>query len=65
MPYQIMELRYRQEHEMVGGAGSQREEYHLHPHFCPSSNTPPKHLYSEMDTTDWRWETQVRSDNPG
>jgi len=32
---------------------------------CFNSDTPPKRLYTEMHTADWRWETQVRRDTPG
>jgi len=30
-----------------------------------NSDTPPKHLYNEMYTADWWWETQVGRDTPG
>jgi len=29
---------------------------------CFNSNTPPARLYTEMQTADWWWETQVRKD---
>jgi len=29
---------------------------------CFESATPPKHLYTEMHTADWWWQTQVRRD---
>ena len=32
------------------------------PKCCFNSDTPPKRLYSELHTTDWWWETQVRRD---
>jgi hypothetical protein len=32
---------------------------------CYNSETPPKHLYAEMHTADWWWETQVRRDTRG
>ena len=32
------------------------------PQRCFRINTPPKHLYIEMRTVDWWWETQVRTD---
>jgi hypothetical protein len=35
------------------------------PQHCFNSNTPPKHLYTEMHTVDWWWETQVTRDTGG
>ena len=35
------------------------------PQSCFNSDTPPKCLYTEMHTTDWWWETQVRRDTRG
>jgi len=32
------------------------------PQRCSNSNTPPKHLYTEMHTANWWSETQVRRD---
>jgi hypothetical protein len=33
------------------------------PQRCFISDMPPKCIYTEMHTADWRWETQVRRDN--
>jgi len=35
------------------------------PQRCFNSDTPLKHLYTEMHTADWGWETQVRRDTRG
>jgi len=35
------------------------------PQRCFNSDTPPKRLYTEMHTADWRWEPQARRDTPG
>jgi len=32
---------------------------------CFNSDMPPKRLYTEMETADWWWETQVRRDTRG
>jgi hypothetical protein len=43
--------------------------YAKHLIFAPqrffNSDTPPKRLFTEMHTADWRWETQVRRDTRG
>ena len=41
-------------------------EHLIHaPQRCFNSDTPPKHLYTEMHTADWSWETQVSRDTRG
>jgi len=35
------------------------------PQRCRNSDRPPKRLYTEMHTAEWRWETQVRRDIRG
>ena len=35
------------------------------PQRCFNNDTPPKRLYTEMHTADWRWEPQARRDTPG
>jgi len=35
------------------------------PQHCFDSDTPPKHLYTEMHTADWWWVTQVSRDTRG
>jgi hypothetical protein len=38
-------------------------EHHIYtPQRRFNSNTPPKHLYTEMHTVDWWWKTQARRD---
>jgi len=38
-------------------------EHHLYaPQHCFNSDRPPRHLYREMHTADWWWQTQVRRD---
>jgi hypothetical protein len=34
-------------------------------HFYFDSDTPPNHLYTEMHTAEWWWETPVRRDTRG
>jgi hypothetical protein len=41
------------------------EHFILAPQYCFNSDTPPKHFYTEMQTADWWWETQVRRDTRG
>jgi len=32
---------------------------------CFNSDTPPKHIYAQMHTADWWWDTQVSRDTQG
>jgi hypothetical protein len=44
---------------------SYAEHYIFATQRCFNSDTPQKHLYTEMHTADWWWETKVGSDTSG
>jgi hypothetical protein len=50
---------------MVDAAATIRGSSYLCPSALLNSDKPPKHLYTEMYTADWWWETQVKRDTPG